>query len=129
MLSDRDPRLGSIHLFLGKRDFCAQAIGQSKRVIKSFLRLDARFAQLLGALQLNLGVTKLDFQVCDSRLSGVAVRFRRIKCALVVGIVELSEKLALIDACPFIKENASDAACNFGSDRGPAARGDVPARI
>ncbi len=129
LLGHRDTRFGGSHLLLGKRDFCAQAVSRGEGVIESLLRLDARLPQLLGALQLDFGVAKLDFEIRDSSLRGVAVRFRGIQGAFVVGIIERSKELALFDARAFVKENAGDAPGDFGGDGGAAARRDIPAGI
>ena len=88
LLGNRNARFGGRHLLLGKGNFCPQAVSRGAGVVEGFLRLDAGLPQLLGALQLNFGVAKLHFQICDRRLRSITIRLGGIQGAFVVGIVQ-----------------------------------------
>ena len=78
---------------------------------------------------MDFGVAQLDFEIGNSGLRGVTVRFCGIKSAFVVGIIEGGKKLPLFDARAFVKENAGDAPSDLCGDGGAAARRDIPAGI
>jgi len=74
---------------------------------------------------LNFRITELNLEIRNGRLRGVAVCFGGIKSALVIGIVEGGQKLALFDARAFVEVNAGHAASDFGSDRGATPWSDI----
>ena len=95
----------------------------------SFLALHSGGLQFARAMQLDLGVLELHFEVGDLRARGIAVSDGGFEGALCVGIIERRKDLALLYVHAFIEEYAGDAPRNFRGDRGAAARRDVPAGV
>src|SRR4029077_680120 len=94
-----------------------EAVCVGARVVELLLRLYAGLLQLIGPLQFDLCVAKLDLEVRDSGLRGVAIGFGGVQGLLGVGVVEGGEKLVFADAGAFVEENACNTASDFGGDR------------
>src|ERR1700680_893398 len=80
-------------------------------------------------MELGAGVSELHFVIGDSGLGGEVIGFGGVQGLADVGIVEGGKQLACADVRAFVEEDAGDAAGDFCSDGGAAARGHVAASV
>ena len=91
-----DARLRSGYLGFGEVDLGLQAVGGGAGIVELLLRLHTGLLQLVGAVQLDLGVLQLHLPVGDRCLGRIAVSLGGIQRSLGVGIVQGGQELTFV---------------------------------
>ena len=129
LLRDLHAGLGGGDLLPGEHDARPQTVDRHARLIAGLLGDQPPLPQFLDASGLALGVLEVDAQVAHGRRGGVLVRVRRGQARPRIGVVELGEDLAGLDAHALVHEDLVHPRGDLGGDSGPLTRRDVAAGV